>query len=209
MSKRTTVPSGQLSFDAFAKGSVVHLDGGQRLRLDSKVDFWPASGAWKSLVSDDTGHGATTMLAFLMGQRREEGEFPEPAAIKTARKVTCNYCGRAAELYAANVVYPGREDLANRYCWVCWPCNAWVGCHTAGDGTAPKGTLADQATREARQAAHAAFDPIWKSGQMDRPAAYAWLAKVLGVPRERCHIGWMNAEQCQRIVDAVAGRSGG
>lgn len=212
MSRNTSRPgqaaSGQLSLEAFAQGSVVRLDGGQRVRLDDKVDFWSASGAWKSLVSSDTGHGATTMLAFLMSQRRAEGAFPEPAAVKTDRKVICNYCGEPAQLYAASVVYPGLEDLADRLCWVCWPCNAWVGCHRKGDGTSPMGTLADQPTRDARIAAHAAFDPIWMRGEMDRPAAYAWLSQVTGIPPEQCHIAGMNRDQCQRVIDVVARRSG-
>lgn len=209
MSKRSTASSGQLAFDAFAKGSVVHLDGGQRLRLDDKVDFWPVSGAWKSLVSQDTGHGTTTMLAFLMSQRQIEGEFPQPIVGKSSRRVTCNHCGQPAGLYRADVVYPGRDDLADRHCWVCWPCNAWVGCHQRGDGTAPLGLLADQVTRDARRAAHAAFDPIWQQGEMGRQEAYGWLSHATGIPPEKCHIGWMDQQQCQRVVDVVAARSNG
>lgn len=208
MSKRSNASIEPSALDAFPKGSIVHLDGGQRLRLDDKVDFWPVSGAWKSLVSEQTGHGATTMLAFLMAQRQIAGQFPKPAAGRTRRKVSCNHCGKPAALYTGDVVYPGREDLAHRYYWVCWPCKAWVGCHDRGDKTEPLGLLADQALRDARQAAHAAFDPIWQRGEMGREEAYAWLAEVTGIPPTKCHIGWMDEVQCYEVIERIKARSG-
>ena len=209
MSKRINASSGQMALDAFAKGSIVHLDGGLRLRLDNKVDFWPATGAWQSLVSDQEGQGATTMLAFIMAERQIEGQVPQPATVKTRRKVSCNLCGKRAALYGGDVVYPGRQDLAHRHFWVCWPCNAWVGCHSSGDGAAPLGLLADQALRDARRAAHAAFDPIWQGSEMARIEVYAWLSDATGIPPPKCHIGWMDLAQCQRVIDAVMARADG
>lgn len=76
-------------------------------------------------------------------------------------------------------------------------------------------TPADQATRDARQRAHAAFDEHWKKrdgsnivlhhgrgpGQR-RHYTYTSLARVLGIPMEKCHIGMMSAVDCERVVMA-------
>jgi hypothetical protein len=38
---------------------------------------------------------------------------------------------------------------------------------------------------------------------MTRRAAYAWLSKRTGVPREACHIGMFDVEQCEKVVAVV------
>jgi hypothetical protein len=83
--------------------------------------------------------------------------------------------------------------------WVCTPCDARVGCHP---GTVtPLGTPADAELRAARNAAHAAFDPLWDSGELTRTRAYAWLAERMGMRKEDVHIGHFDLAQCQRVVD--------
>lgn len=59
--------------------------------------------------------------------------------------------------------------------------------------------LADRETHEARKAAHAAFDPIWKGGLASRGHAYGLLAEAMGLSREQCHMKLMTAEQAQRV----------
>ena len=51
--------------------------------------------------------------------------------------------------------------------------------------------------------AHAAFDPIWKSGTKKRGSAYAWLADQLGIPARECHIGEFDVETCARVVQII------
>ncbi|MES2973335.1 MAG: zinc-finger-containing protein, partial [Pseudomonadota bacterium] len=34
-----------------------------------------------------------------------------------------------------------------------------------------------------------------------RKAGYRWLAGQLGIPFEKCHIGYMSVEECQRVVE--------
>ena len=70
------------------------------------------------------------------------------------------------------------------------------------------GALADEALRDARRAAHAAFDPLWQQGSMTREAAYEWLAGALAIPVLRCRIGRMDLADCSRIVELVADRDG-
>lgn len=110
----------------------------------------------------------------------------------------CPYCDRLAVLLSGVDVYPHRPDLDDRLFWVCRVCDAWVGCHP---GTArPMGTLANESLRRSRRSAHAAFDPLWRSGVMTRKQAYTWLAGALNVAIEDCHIGMFGASKCRRVV---------
>lgn len=55
-------------------------------------------------------------------------------------------------------------------------------------------------------AAHAAFDPIWQSGEKKRKAAYAWLSDATGIPKNDCHIGMMDVADCLKVVNACTAR---
>ena len=83
--------------------------------------------------------------------------------------------------------------------YYCEPCQAWVGCHP--ESTRPLGRLANSELRLAKREAHAAFDPIWKTGKKKRNQAYGWLALKLGIPRYRCHIGMFDVALCARAVE--------
>ncbi len=208
MNKLQKGSSQQQAFGEFSQGSMVSLDGGRRLRLDDKVDFWPATGTWKVLATGEAGTGPTTMFAFLLKERERAGHpVPEPVAISSKRQIFCNYCGKPAGLFTGKDVYPHREELHERRFWVCWPCNAWVGSHDKDDKSEPLGMLADEELRNARIAAHEAFDPLWKNGEMSRDEAYAWLADALGISALKCRIGWMDAEECRRVVSVVVART--
>ena len=99
----------------------------------------------------------------------------------------CRYCGRPAKLASGYEVYPHRVDLHSKKFWVCFVCDARVGCHEGT--TRPLGELANSELRDYRMRAHDEFDYIWKSGYMSRGQAYRWLASKLRIPREKCHIG--------------------
>lgn len=110
----------------------------------------------------------------------------------------CPYCNNEAWLVSGNIVYPHRPDLFDKRFWLCTPCDAYVGCH---DGTEkPLGRLANQELRQAKIAAHAVLDPLWKSGSMTRNAAYQWLADQLGIPRSECHVGMFDVDRCRLVV---------
>ena len=120
---------------------------------------------------------------------------------KNPRNVTCIECGRAASLTSGKRIYPHRPDLYGKRFYLC-ECGAYCGCH--GNTTEPLGYPCGPVTRKARSAAHAAFDPIWKRGQMRRHAAYKWLSERTGIEPDKCHIGMMTAEQARRVV-AICG----
>lgn len=109
---------------------------------------------------------------------------------------SCPYCGgNAVYRYTSSHLYGGRDFGP---VWECAPCGAWVGCH---DGTSkPLGRLANADLRAAKIAAHAAFDPLWRGGSMTRPEAYTWLAKQLGIPRKKCHIGMFDEASCYLVA---------
>jgi zinc-finger-containing domain len=125
--------------------------------------------------------------------------------------VTCDYCHRPAALVTGEAIYPHRPDLASKKFWHCEPCGAWVGCHPPHRkrkqaGTEPLGRLANAELRRAKQAAHAAFDPLWKSREMTRTEAYAWLAGAIGVSVSNMHIGVLDVDGCNAVIAAINGR---
>lgn len=97
----------------------------------------------------------------------------------------CGYCRRETTL------------SADKSHVECKPCEAYVTLNSRGR---PNGRVAKASLRKLRQQAHRAFDPLWQSGEMSRPEAYAWLSEQLDIPFEWCHIGMMGNVTCQRVV---------
>lgn len=79
-------------------------------------------------------------------------------------------------------------------------CDATHGAHPDGR---PLGTPADEDTKQARIAAHAAFDTIWQNSTVKgaRKRAYRWLAEQLGLSADDCHIGMFDQATCERVVE--------
>jgi hypothetical protein len=125
---------------------------------------------------------------------------------------TCPYCGGNAVLIDSAAIYNGRSYGP---VWACekYPaCDSYVGCHPRT--TTPLGRLADPELREAKKAAHAAFDSVWKlrlstkrredpsyRKGMARGGRYKRLAELMGIDRKECRIGKFDIEQCRRVVD--------
>lgn len=112
----------------------------------------------------------------------------------------CPYCGATSKVADDTVIYGHHYG----YIYLCsnWPkCDAFVGIHK---GTSrPKGTLANAELREARKAAHYWFDQLWQSGKIKRKDAYQFLADVLRIPVNKCHIGMFDLKQCKNVVDIM------
>lgn len=117
-------------------------------------------------------------------------------------KVKCPYCGAEAVLKDANFIYQTNQSKEWGKVWVCsnYPeCDAYVGCHKGT--TLPLGRLANEKLRTLKAEAHKQFDPIWKSGLMNRREAYKWLASMLNIPLEECHMGMFDIKMCQQVIN--------
>lgn len=113
----------------------------------------------------------------------------------------CPYCGAEVVLKDANFIYHSKKSREWGSFWVCsnFPiCNSYVGCHKGT--TLPLGRLANERLRTLKREAHKHFDPIWKSGLMNRKDAYKWLSSMLNVPMEECHIGMFDIKMCQKVI---------
>ena len=64
--------------------------------------------------------------------------------------------------------------------------------------------LADGDTHKARQAAHAAFDPIWRSKKLSRTEAYQKLATALAIEQRHCHMKKMDVATARKVPDIAA-----
>jgi hypothetical protein len=107
----------------------------------------------------------------------------------------CPYCKRPAVCIDSKEIYGKSYGML----WICRPCDAYVGCHRGTKDAL--GTLANFALRRARNAAHAAFDPLWKKGHHDRGGAYALLADYMGIHSTQAHIALFDERQCEKVVE--------
>lgn len=117
-------------------------------------------------------------------------------AIMQPYTLICPSCGILAEFVDDKTLY-GKDFGGKMFYW-CPKCNARVGTH---EGTPiPMGTMAGPLTLELRKKCHEAFDKKWKSGEMTRDEAYAWLAQVMQLSPESAHIAKFNGRQCNRLL---------
>lgn len=96
------------------------------------------------------------------------------------KKIICPECGATA--FRQQTQYGWRNACCSLWSW----------------GDAP---LVDAETHKARQAAHNAFDPIWKKNHMSRSHAYQWLADCLGIPKKECHMKTMDSKRAWHVVE--------
>ena len=136
-----------------------------------------------------------TDLAYSAEESRIEHEREE-AQIAVLRGRVCPYCGNEPELVNSTEVYGPGHDYGNLM--ACLDCDAYVGTH--GGKRKPLGRLADRRLRIWKKRAHAAFDPLWKKGDMTRSKAYRWLSERLDIDPEWCHIGMFGMRYCKKVV---------
>lgn len=109
---------------------------------------------------------------------------------------SCPYCGAPTQLVDDSEIY-GRSFGTK--CYICRPCQAWVGCHKGTDKAL--GRIANKRLRKLKLQAHESFDPIWKDGYLPRTAAYEVLSTALELPAEQTHIGMFDEELCRKVIE--------
>ena len=113
--------------------------------------------------------------------------------------VYCDYCGHKAALVDdSRDLWPQLRPTA----YLCRNCGAYVGCHGRTDK--PLGRLADATLRKWKMAAHASFDPLWKTGPFRgrHQSRHGWLAGQMGL-RSKTHIGMFDVPQCQEVIKII------
>lgn len=126
---------------------------------------------------------------------------------KTVTDQSCPYCESPTKLIDSAVIYGGRSFGYALACIRYPVCDAYVGCHPGT--TRPLGRLANKELREAKSAAHLAFDRLWRrkmirdrcSKRLARGAGYGWLSGQLGIDPIKCHIGDFDVTTCRRVVE--------
>ena len=78
--------------------------------------------------------------------------------------------------------------------WNCPVEGCTVSCWD-GDTSTP----ADFETRRARRYAHAAFDPLWKQGEIPKGKLFKMLAEYMDLPQKDTHIGHFTKSQCEQV----------
>ncbi len=117
-------------------------------------------------------------------------------------KVVCQYCKKCANLVKGDEIFPERESTRELLFYRCDSCDAHVGVHK---GTImPLGTLAKSGLRKRRNSVHNIFDPLYSNNTFSsRTAAYEWLARMLNITIDECHIALFNELMCSRAIDII------
>lgn len=109
-------------------------------------------------------------------------------------QLDCPFCGNPAEWVQNKEIY-GRNYGKSYMCWLCKPCDAYVGCHE--NTRRPLGTIANKETREWRKKVHAVIDPLWRENEYKRGEVYMALNDAFG---EEVHVGESDIERCKEII---------
>lgn len=132
---------------------------------------------------------------------------PSRRAIKRVRDYMpvphkCPYCESEVLAKTNDYIYNGRTYGEYPWVYVCSDkkCRAYVGIHPFTN--IPLGTLADSTTRDARTRAKKLWYAKTKASS-DRNANYRWLARLMGIPKTKCHFGMFNAEQCEHAIQVM------
>ena len=125
--------------------------------------------------------------------------FPQgtPKCVGKVVDMVCPYCGSHAKVVDSIEVYKVKS-FGMLYICEDKKCGAYVGCH--GKSLEPMGRLADKALRMWKNHAHECFDKIWQCGKMSRREAYAWLAGMMEIAPEACHIGMFDVPLCMKAA---------
>jgi ssDNA-binding Zn-finger/Zn-ribbon topoisomerase 1 len=113
----------------------------------------------------------------------------------------CPYCGGNVSLVSSSIVYNGRDFGLIYLCDNYPSCDAYVGVHKGTNR--PLGRLANAELREWKKKAHAAFNPLYESGEMNRKQAYKLMQSLMNMDDKEAHIGKFDIEQCKTLIEKL------
>ena len=111
----------------------------------------------------------------------------------------CNICNGKVEYKKMKDV--GITPFQSGYCYICTACGAYVGTHR----NRPKealGILANSKTRQLRMICHEEFDKHWMT-TAGKNRAYFALSRALGIKKEDCHFGYMDAKMLIKSMEIM------
>lgn len=117
-----------------------------------------------------------------LATHRNPNWTPGKPKAQRATPPLCPRCGHVAKVTATQ--YGPRAECCGLHSWALKP-------------------LVDKETHAARNAAHAAFDPLWQKRGLGRGEAYRRLQLAMNLSSEDCHIAVMTAAQAMRVVEIV------
>jgi hypothetical protein len=148
----------------------------------------------------------------------EEAQAKKPRRPKVFPPPVCAHCGQPAVKATGEEIYGERSQYRFDPFWACWNCGAWVGSHPNGRAM---GRPANAELRRARHLLHERFDPIWQAAvghykiasKMERTIVlntarhrtYLYLADLMGMTRDECHIAVFDLEQCREAWRLITG----
>lgn len=123
--------------------------------------------------------------------KRVKNPIPAPSS--------CRFCGCSVVIKTHVEIY-GRNYGEWPWVYGCECCDSYVGMHPFTN--IPLGTLADKATRQARNRCKQPFEVIHRDGYLSRNDAYKALSEKLGITIDNCHFGWFDIETCEKAYIA-------
>lgn len=155
-------------------------------------------------------------VKWLLCKVQESPHVQLEMTVKAMLDYVCPYCMSGLLLRESEITYLNPEQILrtkNIHRWECPDCDdVYVGVH-AKEPLIPLGCAADHNLREARIAAHTAFDILWvdpgplRTGRRtrreisNRAREYHGLAKSLGLPALASHIGLFDSKLCGLTVE--------
>lgn len=106
----------------------------------------------------------------------------------------CQYC-------MSETVYTNRIDengYVHGMVYICKDCDAYVGVHKGSNISL--GSVAKSKLRSLRIVAHETIDPFFKEYGYTRNQVYRIIRNELDIPKDICHIGMLNEQQCQKVI---------
>ncbi|WP_338881521.1 zinc-finger-containing protein [Achromobacter veterisilvae] len=126
---------------------------------------------------------------------------------RIAPPTACHCCRGPVKLTNNRDIYAGQSFGEWPYVYRCTQCQAYVGLHP--DTDLPLGIMASKETIKARKDAKFLFQRLTKERfANNRTAAYAWLAKALGIAPSICHFGMFGHDQADRAADVCRAQLG-
>jgi hypothetical protein len=107
-----------------------------------------------------------------------------------------------ARLTNGKEIYPHREDLFEKFFWICENCNNYVGTHgKTKDKTRPLGVIPSREIKQLRKKIHSVIDPLWKNKKIKRQILYKKISEKIGKEYHTAEI--RTAEEGIKILKIV------